>query len=394
MVNPCFGSAVPSCGIMVKVQRQTWACSHVPGHFALRSSACVGHVRLSQLVKPLIHNTRVAAPSARTVIPRRSSAHIVAVTSSSSAIEKIAEVGTMMFPVWALISATLAYTQPATLNWLTTTQFEQGVGLLMLSMGLSLSIEDFKKCAATPVPILLGFLCQYSILPLLAVGISHLMNLQASFATGLIILGCCPGGQASNVATFVARGNVALSVLMTTASTVAAAVMTPLLSSLLAGQFIPVDAWGLAESTARLVLFPTLLGVALNEIFPNMIQKIRPGMPLLALLLTVILCAVPVAQVQPVLQLNGLRVVGPVVALHAFGYFLGYILPKVLGFPESTSRTVSIETGMQSAAMAYALSTKHFSDILVAVPASVSIVVMVWMGAALAAVWRMMPVEE
>ena len=81
-------------------------------------------------------------------------------------------------------------------------------------------------------------------------------------------------------------------------------------------------------------------------------------------------------------------------ALHGFGYFLGYLLPRVIGFNEKTSRTVSIETGMQSAAMAYALSMKHFSDVMVAVPASVSIVVMVWMGAALAAVWRTMPIKD
>lgn len=250
------------------------------------------------------------------------------------------------------------------------------------------------QCAANPVPILLGFVCQYSILPVLAFTISKVMGLHPAFATGLIVLGCCPGGQASNVATFVARGDVALSVLMTTASTIAAAVMTPLLASLLAGQFIPVDAWGLAESTARLVLLPTLTGVALNELFPKAVAKVRPAMPLLALLLTVVLCAVPVAQVADVLRASGVAAIGPVILLHGCGYALGYSLPRLLKFNERTARTVSIETGMQSAAMGYALSVKHFSDIMVAVPSSVSIVVMVWMGAALAAAWRTMPVKD
>ena len=300
----------------------------------------------------------------------------------------------MLFPVWALISAAIAFFNPPSLNWMTNTQFEQGVGLLMLSMGLSLSMEDFKKCASNPIPILLGFVCQYSVLPLLAFFISKVGNLSPAFATGLIVLGACPGGQASNVATFVARGDVALSVLMTTASTVAAAVMTPLLAGLLAGQFIPVDAWGLAESTARLVLLPTILGVGINELFPKAVAKIRPVMPLLALFLTVVLCAVPVAQVADVLRSSGMAAVGPVVLLHGFGYFLGYLLPRLLKFNERTARTVSIETGMQSAALAFTLSVRHFSDIMVAVPASVSIVVMVWMGAALAAVWRTMPPKD
>lgn len=308
-----------------------------------------------------------------------------------NALENIAEIGTMMFPIWALISATTAFLYPSSLNWITTSQFEQGVGLLMLSMGLSLSLEDFQKCAKQPIPIFLGFVCQYSILPMLAYLISRFMSLPASFATGMIILGSCPGGQASNVATYVAHGNVSLSVLMTTVSTVAAAVMTPLLSTLLAGQYIPVNGWALAESTAKLVLLPTIAGVFLNEMFPKKINIIRPAMPLLALFLTVVLCAVPVAQVQKVLQLNGSAVIGPVVILHSMGYLLGYLLPKSMKFSETVSRTVSIETGMQSAAMAYALSTKHFADIMVAVPASVSIVIMVWMGAVLASIWRMMP---
>jgi BASS family bile acid:Na+ symporter len=210
-------------------------------------------------------------------------------------------------------------------------------------------------------------------------------------ATGLILLGCCPGGQASNVATFVARGDVALSVLMTTCSTVAAAVVTPLLAGLLAGQFVPVDSRALAESTVRLVLLPTLLGVGLNELFPRAVARVRPAMPLLALALTVVLCAVPVAQVAPTLRASGMAAAAPVAALHALGYGVGYALPRALRFGERVSRTVSIESGMQSAAMGYALSTRHFADALVAVPSAVSIVVMVWMGAALAVAWRLAP---
>lgn len=315
-------------------------------------------------------------------------------TAQPTTLEHVAEIGTMLFPLWALISGALAFFHPPVLNWMTTRQFEIGVGILMLAMGLSLTTDDFKKCASKPIPILLGFLCQYCLLPLLAFTIARMMSLSPAMATGLILLGCCPGGQASNVATFVAGGDVALSVLMTTVSTLAASIMTPTLASALAGQFVPVDAWGLAISTMQLVLLPTLLGVGLNEFFPTVVSKIRPAMPLVALALTVVLCAVPVAQVADVLYRSGMVAVLPVVGLHFFGYLLGYLLPKLLGFNEKTSRTVSIETGMQSAAMGYALSTRNFADIMVAVPSSVSIVVMVWMGAALASVWRMMPIKD
>lgn len=285
-------------------------------------------------------------------------------------------------------------THPPTARPSKCVQFEQGVGVLMLAMGLSLTTEDFKKCASNPVPILLGFVCQYSVLPILAVVISKLMNLPPAFATGLILLGCCPGGQASNVATYVARGDVALSVLMTAASTVAATVMTPTLTSWLAGAYIPVDGWGLFKSTMQLVLLPTVMGLAANELFKKQVNFIRPIMPLVALALTVVLCAVPVAQVADVLRASGMAACTPVILLHSFGYLLGYALPRGMGFNEKTSRTVSIETGMQSAAMGYALSTKHFPDVLVAVPSSVSIVFMVWLGAALAVVWRMIPIKD
>jgi BASS family bile acid:Na+ symporter len=144
----------------------------------------------------------------------------------------------------------------------------------------------------------------------------------------------------------------------------------------------------------QLVLLPTVLGLLANEYFKKQVDVVRPAMPLVALALTVILCAVPVAQVADVLRASGVAACGPVLLLHFFGYLLGYLMPRLLGFNEKTARTVSIETGMQSAAMGYALSTKHFADILVAVPSSVSILVMVWIGAALAVVWRMMPIKD
>eukprot|EP00887_Chlorella_sp_A99_P007823 scaffold20.g7823.t1 len=358
-----------------------------------------------------------------------------------SVLARVAEVATLLFPVWALISGTTAYFYPASLSWMTTTQFEQGVQLLMLSMGISLKTEEFKKAATRPAPILLGFACQYGIMPLVAFAISKLLHLHPAYATGLILLGCCPGGQASNVAAYVARGDLPVSLLMTTASTVAAAIMTPLLTSTLAGAFVPVSAWGLFVSTIKLVLVPTLAGLAINELFKKQARRrrsgdlppafsrprkagsgaatgmqraescppqralplalaraqvdvVRPAMPLLALALTVVLCAVPVAQVAPVLRMQGLPAALPVFWLHSTAYLLGYFIPKWLGFNERIARTVSIESGMQSAAMGYALSTKHFSDILVAVPSSISIVVMVWMGAALAAAWRMIPITD
>jgi BASS family bile acid:Na+ symporter len=159
---------------------------------------------------------------------------------------------TTLFPVWVCLGAALGIAKPAALTWFKTDAFTYSLGFLMLSMGLTLTVDDFKKCLANPVPIGVGYLAQYIVKPLLGALIARTLNLPPPLAVGLILVSCCPGGQASNVATYIAHGDVALSVLMTTASTLGAIVMTPLLTKLLAGTLVPVDALD-ARSVVRLV---------------------------------------------------------------------------------------------------------------------------------------------
>ncbi|KAG7021825.1 Sodium/pyruvate cotransporter BASS2, chloroplastic, partial [Cucurbita argyrosperma subsp. argyrosperma] len=187
------------------------------------------------------------------------------------------------------------------------------------------------------------------------------LKLSAPLATGLILVSCCPGGQASNVATYISKGNVALSVLMTTCSTIGAIVMTPLLTKLLAGQLVPVDA------------------------------AIITVTPLIGVILTTLLCASPIGQVAEVLKTQGAQLLLPVAVLHGAAFALGYWLSKI-SFGESTSRTISIECGMQSSALGFLLAQKHFTNPLVAVPSAVSVVCMALGGSALAVFWRNMPI--
>nr|AMN87051.1 hypothetical protein [Paspalum vaginatum] len=182
--------------------------------------------------------------------------------------EKIVEMLTTLFPVWVILGTIIGIYKPSMVTWLETDLFTWGLGFLMLSMGLTLTFDDFKRCLRNPWTVGVGFLAQYFIKPLLGLAIATTMNLSAPLATGLILVSCCPGGQASNVATFISKGNVALSVLMTTCSTIGAIVMTPLLTKILAGQLVPVDAVGLALSTFQVVLMPTIVGVLAHECFP------------------------------------------------------------------------------------------------------------------------------
>ena len=150
-------------------------------------------------------------------------------------IEKLADRLATLFPLWVFLGAAIGITQPSAVTWFSSTLFTVALGFLMLTMGLTLTIADFKKCAERPAPILVGYLAQYFIKPMLGFLIAKALALPDALAVGLILVSCCPGGQASNVATFIAHGDVALSVLMTTASTIGAIVMTPLLTKLLAG---------------------------------------------------------------------------------------------------------------------------------------------------------------
>ncbi|KAG5027841.1 hypothetical protein JHK87_011355 [Glycine soja] len=305
--------------------------------------------------------------------------------------EKVIETLTTLFPVWVVLGAIVGIYKPTAVTWLATDLFSLGLGFLMLSMGLTLTFEDFRRCLQNPWTVGIGFLAQYLIKPMLGFAIAMTLKLSAPLATGLILVACCPGCQASNVATFIAKGNVALSVLMTTCSTIGAIIMTPLLTNLLAGQLVPVDAVGLALSTFQVVLVPTIVGVLANELFPKFTSKIITITPLIGVILTTLLCASPIGLASDALKAQGAQLVLPVVFLHAASFALGYWVSRI-SFGESTSRTISIECGMQSSAFGFLLAQKHFTNPLVAVPSAVSVVCMALGGSALAVFWMNRPI--
>ncbi|KAJ7956618.1 putative Sodium-bile acid cotransporter [Quillaja saponaria] len=312
-------------------------------------------------------------------------------TGGMSQYQRIIETLTTLFPVWVILGTIIGIYKPTAVTWLETDLFTLGLGFLMLSMGLTLTFDDFRRCLRNPWTVGVGFLAQYMIKPILGFFIALTLKLSAPLATGLILVSCCPGGQASNVATYISKGNVALSVLMTTCSTIGAIIMTPLLTKLLAGQLVPVDAAGLAISTFQVVLVPTIVGVLANEFFPKFTSKIISVTPLIGVVLTTLLCASPIGQVADVLKTQGAQLILPVALLHGAAFAIGYWISKI-SFGESTSRTISIECGMQSSALGFLLAQKHFANPLVAVPSAVSVVCMALGGSALAVFWRNSPI--
>merc|ERR1719424_71918 len=172
----------------------------------------------------------------------------------------------------------------------------------------------------------------YAMMPLLGLGLGHAFNLPRDYLAGMVLVGSINGGQASNLCTYIAKGNVALSVMMTTATTLGAIVMTPLLCKTLLGAVVPLDAAGIAMSTIQVVLGPIFVGMMTNKFAPNFVQKILPLTPIVGITSTCLLVASAVAQVAPDIIAAGWGLQLAVLGIHLLGGLIGYWVPRAAGF--------------------------------------------------------------
>merc|ERR1711937_1117555 len=283
---------------------------------------------------------------------------------------------------------------PSSFAWFTTEYFTAALAALMLSMGITLTPQDFLDVMKEPVSVAMQFSLCYAMMPALALALGKLFNLDSAMLAGMVLVGCINGGQASNLCTYIARGNVALSVLMTTATTVGAIFMTPLLCKAVLGTVVPVDAVGIAKSTLQVVLAPIAVGMTANQFFPKFVKAILPITPVVGVLSTCLLVASAVAQVADPIINAGLALQIPIFLLHVLGGIVGYGLPKATGYDEVTSRTMAIETSMKSSAFGFLLAKLHFGEYAARVPSAVSVVWMALTGSMLAVIWRYIPVED
>jgi BASS family bile acid:Na+ symporter len=296
---------------------------------------------------------------------------------------------TNLFPIWVLLGGGLALVRPEWFTWFQGPWIVWGLAVIMLGMGVTLSVDDFRGALRMPGLVALGFVAQFAIMPLLAWSVARALALPTPLAVGLILVGCCPGGTASNVVTYLARANVPLSILMTTCSTLAAVVMTPLLTAFYAGAYVEIDARGLVQSTAQVVLLPVLLGIALHHGVPRLVDAVLPAAPLVSVVAITLICASIIGQsAADVLAASG-RLLAAVGALHAGGFALGYLAPRLLGQRASVNRTVAIEVGMQNSGLGVVLARQHFADPLTALPCALSAVCHSVLGSMLAGWWRL-----
>ena len=311
---------------------------------------------------------------------------------------------TSAFPLWVVASAILGYTKPSSLTWV-----NQGnlisilLAAIMCGTGLTLQPADFLRVRQQWRFVPLGVMAQFSIMPLAAWAVGkylllHQADIGPSLFLGLVLVGCSPGGTASNLVSMIAGADVALSVVLTSCSTLLAVVATPALVKLLVGQTnIAVSGWTLCAATAKVVLGPVLLGMFLNQKTPRLARWLSRFTPLASVLLVSIICGGVVAQNA---ALTSSATIGPtivmaVLLLHTLGFALGYALPRWgARANERTARTISIEVGMQNSALAVVLAKSMGAPLVAGLPGALSATAHSCLGSILAAVWRIRATSE
>ena len=258
----------------------------------------------------------------------------------------------------------------------------------MLGMGLTLSPEDFRYVTRFPGWIVTGALLQFTVMPLLGWGLGILFELPKPFAVGLIIVSCCPGGTASNVISYLARANVALSVTMTAVSTILAVAFTPLLSTFLIGDKLEVSAFQLFLGTLKVVVVPVTSGVFLNKYLPSFTNRIVPYSPMIAVIAIVLIVASIIGQGKEEILQSGGSLILSILVLHISGFLFGYFLSRIVSKERNVNRTISIEVGMQNSGLGAYLARANFANPAIAIPSAISSAVHSILGSIAAGIWR------
>jgi BASS family bile acid:Na+ symporter len=299
---------------------------------------------------------------------------------------------------WVLSSVVAAYFAPQLfLSWFG----EPAKGFVgpliqvaMLGMGATLTFSDFSRVWKMPLAVAVGMILQFTVMPLTGWTLATAFRLPPEFAVGVILIGACPGGVASNVITYLARGNVPLSVTMTTCSTMAAPIMTPLMLGLLAGRIVEIPVMQTVLEILQIVILPIAVGLAVNKALHQTgwkAERVEPVLAAVSMISICLICAIIVANARDALNQVGLWFIGVVVLHNFIGYFAGYWGARLAGLPESACRTVAIEVGMQNGGMGATLATNVLKSSSIALASAIFGSWMTIAGSVLAVYWRKRP---
>ena len=263
--------------------------------------------------------------------------------------------------VLVLISALLGILFPDTFSHLKPSLINPLLGIIMFGMGLTLKADDFKVVFTRPRDVIIGCLAQFTVMPLLAFALTRIFALEQALAVGVILVGCCPGGTASNVITYLAKGDLALSVGMTATSTLLAPVLTPLLVWLFAGETVDVNVLGMILSILWVVILPIALGLTVKRLWPRVTERATGYLPALSSLAICLIVLIVIAANAHKLLSGGLIIVLVVILHNVCGLGIGYLTGLLLKLSPAKRRAISVEVGMQNSGLASSLANLHFA---------------------------------
>jgi BASS family bile acid:Na+ symporter len=292
---------------------------------------------------------------------------------------------TDLFPLWAILLSVVAYAVPApfaALRWAITPL----LGAVMLGMGLTLTAESFRLVLRRPKVVLTGAALQFALMPAIAWAVARGLGLPDELTRGLVLVGACPGGTASNVVTYLARGDLALSITLTSTSTLLAVLLTPALTWVYLDTTVDVPAAKMLVSVLELVLAPVAIGATLSTYLGARLESVRRVFPLVSMAAIVLIIAIIIGLTRDRIAQAGLWVLAAVVLHNALGLASGYGAARALGFSVAERRTLAIEVGMQNSGLGVALAAKYFSA-MAALPGAIFSIWHNLSGSALAARW-------
>ena len=291
------------------------------------------------------------------------------------------------FAIWVILFSGLALYSPESFVWLKT-YITWMLGIIMFGMGMTMTLGDFKSVLQSPKAVTIGVFAQFIVMPALAYLLCKIFNLPTEIAIGVILVGCCPGGTASNVITYMAKGNTALSVACTSVSTLLAPILTPAIFYVLASQWIEINAMSMLTSILQVVLFPIVLGLVTRTILKKNVDHYIQVMPLISVVAIVAIVAAIIAGSKAQILESGLMILGVVMLHNGLGLLLGFWAGKIFKLPYADCKAISIEVGMQNSGLGVALAAVHFAlSPLTAVPSAIFSLWHNISGSALATYW-------
>ncbi|MGG4178206.1 bile acid:sodium symporter family protein [Virgibacillus pantothenticus] len=273
------------------------------------------------------------------------------------------------FAIWVLLVAVVAFLFPEQFLWIGS-YISIMLGIIMFGMGMTLSVQDFREVVRQPKSVAIGVSSQFVLMPLIAYGLAKGLNLPPEIAIGVILVGACPGGTASNVMTFLAKGNTALSVAITSVSTLLAPLLTPAIIYFLAREWLEVSVSSMFMSVVKIVLLPIVLGLIVQLFLKEQAKKTVDLMPLISVVAIVLIVAAVVAGSKDKIIESGLLIFAVVILHNGLGYLIGFFVAKLFKLELMDQKAVSIEVGMQNSGLGAALAAAHFIP-LAAVPSAI-----------------------